>query len=216
MCFSKDDTRSASELSAAADSKRGANAPSAESLGAIMTLLDACLSTHHMPTLQDVVSEAQEKGLPQSPLDNVRMHKLHQSLDSILYDDSSSGTVRGQHTKTHVKYSSNDWLACLLTGKPQEPKQSRAQEPGVRWYDARARVALRRVAMWLQVPSSKLPVFECLLAQEAQVWAGTTLTCASFPSWPPSLLVIMHLTHAHDNLKSTYVSLPPCECQCEG
>ncbi|CAL8463668.1 g3202 [Coccomyxa elongata] len=113
--ISMDDTRSASELSAAADGKRGASGPSAESLGAIMTLLDACLSTHHMPTLQDVVSQAQEKG------------------------------------------------------KPKEPKQSNFQEPGVRWYDARARVALRRVALWLRVPSSKLPVFECLLAQEAQV-----------------------------------------------
>ena len=27
-----------------------------------MTLLDACLGTHHMPTLQDVISQAQDKG----------------------------------------------------------------------------------------------------------------------------------------------------------
>ncbi len=29
-----------------------------------MTLLDACLGTHHMPTLQDVISQAQDKGVP--------------------------------------------------------------------------------------------------------------------------------------------------------
>ena len=48
-------------------------------------------------------------------------------------------------------------------------KQGVAREPVVRWYDARARVALRRVATWLNVPHAKLATFECLLAQQAQV-----------------------------------------------
>ena len=42
-------------------------------------------------------------------------------------------------------------------------------QPAVRWYDARARVALRQVALWLAVPAPKLAVFECMLAQTAQV-----------------------------------------------
>lgn len=61
MSDSRDDTRTASELAAADVSKQGAEGPSAEALGAIMTLLDACLGTHHMPTLQDVISQAQTK-----------------------------------------------------------------------------------------------------------------------------------------------------------
>ena len=52
-------------------------------------------------------------------------------------------------------------------------KQGHAREPSVRWYDARARVALHRVAMWLNVPCNKLTTFECLLAQQAQVSTST-------------------------------------------
>ena len=56
----------------------------------------------------------------------------------------------------------------MHTGKSKE-EDSNAQAAAVRWYDARARIALRRIALWLRVPASKLPIFECLLAQEAQV-----------------------------------------------
>ncbi len=56
----------------------------------------------------------------------------------------------------------------------QESKQSgkeggKEQPVAVRWYDARARVALRRVALWLRVPAAKLCTFECMLAQTVQV-----------------------------------------------
>lgn len=56
----------------------------------------------------------------------------------------------------------------------QEAKQggkegSTEQQAAVRWYDARARVALRRVALWLRMPAAKLGTFECMLAQTAQV-----------------------------------------------
>ncbi len=47
------------------------------------------------------------------------------------------------------------------------------QQPVVQWYDARARVALRWVALWLRVPAAKLAVFEAMLAQTAQVPADT-------------------------------------------
>lgn len=50
-------------------------------------------------------------------------------------------------------------------------KHGHAREPSVRWYDARARVALHRVALWLNIPDTKLTTFECLLAQQAQVSA---------------------------------------------
>lgn len=65
MCSSggQDDTRRASELTSEVGRRnQGQGAPSAEALGAIMTLLDACLAAHHMPTLQDVVSAAKKNG----------------------------------------------------------------------------------------------------------------------------------------------------------
>jgi len=59
-------------------------------------------------------------------------------------------------------------------------KHGHAREPSVRWYDARARVALRRVGMWLNTPATKLTTFECLLAQQAQV--SLCITFCSLPS----------------------------------
>ena len=50
--------------------------------------------------------------------------------------------------------------------------QEAVQQPVVQWYDARARVALRRVALWLHVPAAKLAMFEAMLAQTAQVPAS--------------------------------------------
>ena len=58
-------------------------------------------------------------------------------------------------------------------------KQGGAEAAGVRWYDARARVALRRVALWLRVPATKLPIFECLLAQESQVGSSSPQFCSA-------------------------------------
>ena len=46
-------------------------------------------------------------------------------------------------------------------------KQDRQVE--VRWYDARARTALKKVALWTNVPWTKVATFECLAAEQAQV-----------------------------------------------
>lgn len=43
------------------------------------------------------------------------------------------------------------------------------------WYDARARTALKKVAMWLNVPWTKVATFECLAAEQAQVSCHLTL-----------------------------------------
>ncbi|CAK0785406.1 hypothetical protein CVIRNUC_008615 [Coccomyxa viridis] len=116
------DSLSASELAAQEVRKpeQAAAPPTAEALGAVMSLLEACLSTGHMPTPEEAVSDAQKDG--------------------------------AQSKKA--------------------AKQGSAREPSRRWYDARARVALRRVAMWLNVPNLKLVTFECLLAQQAQAPEG--------------------------------------------
>ena len=45
----------------------------------------------------------------------------------------------------------------------------------VRWYDARARTALKKVALWLNVPWTKVATFECLAAEQAQVWSHLML-----------------------------------------
>ena len=52
--------------------------------------------------------------------------------------------------------------------KPAEG-QSSARQVEVRWYDARARTALKKVALWTNVPWTKIATFECLAAEQAQV-----------------------------------------------
>ena len=58
----EDDTRPASELAAKGGQPGAAWAPSGEALSALTLLLDACLSTHHMPTLEDKAEELQQGG----------------------------------------------------------------------------------------------------------------------------------------------------------
>ena len=81
-------------------------------------------------------------------------------------------------------------LVPMMGGRPsagaqskKAAKQGSAREPSWRWYDARARVALRRVAMWLNVPNLKLVTFECLLAQQAQVRHRTLPLCSEASPW---------------------------------
>ena len=44
-------------------------------------------------------------------------------------------------------------------------------QPQLRWFDARGRVAMKRVAQWLNVPWQVVAKYECLVAQEAEVRA---------------------------------------------
>ena len=57
--------------------------------------------------------------------------------------------------------------------------------PQVRWYDARARVALRMMAEWMRVPWAKMIIFESLLAEQAQV---NSCQPSHPPPPPPPLL----------------------------
>ena len=47
--------------------------------------------------------------------------------------------------------------------------QGQDRKVEVRWYDARARTALKKVALWTNVPWTKMATFECLAAEQAQV-----------------------------------------------
>lgn len=72
----QDDSLSASQLSAQHDSKlKDAAAPTAEALGSLMCLVEACLSTGHMPTPEEAVTEAQNDG--ESPAVHPRTQFCH-------------------------------------------------------------------------------------------------------------------------------------------
>lgn len=88
-CRSDDDSLSASELAALNASKaHDSAAPSAEALGSVMCLLDACLSTAHMPTPEEAVTEAQKDGA-QSPVSTAGRHVLpSQALHHLLLADA--------------------------------------------------------------------------------------------------------------------------------
>ena len=50
---------------------------------------------------------------------------------------------------------------------PRKGKAKKQREAAVRWYDARARVSLRRMAAWLAIPWDRIATYECLLAEAA-------------------------------------------------
>eukprot|EP00891_Asterochloris_glomerata_P004921 jgi/Astpho2/4921/Aster-x1266 len=48
------------------------------------------------------------------------------------------------------------------------PAEEVQTQPQLRWFDARGRVAMKRVAQWLNVPWQVVAKYECLVAQEAE------------------------------------------------
>ena len=62
-------------------------------------------------------------------------------------------------------------MASHCAGEGQEPegplqRAAKRHPPRARWYDARSRIALRRVASWLNVPWPTVANFEHLLAYQ--------------------------------------------------
>ena len=108
-------------------------------VAALTHLLHACLADTAMPSLQDIMRERQEK------LDSPNPPNL----------DSASHASPAQTVP-----ESSSAAAGATAG---------ARQVEVRWYDARARTALKKVAEWTNVPWTKMAVFECLAAEQAQV-----------------------------------------------
>lgn len=116
------------------------SALSATAVAVLTQLLHACLAQQAMPTLQDIMKDRQEK--------------LESTDESSNVGNSSAPTSAAGATG----FSSED------TGRGQGD----ARQVEVRWYDARARTALKKVALWTNVPWTKMSTFECLAAEQAQ------------------------------------------------
>lgn len=74
----------------------------------------------------------------------------------------------------------------------------------MRWYDARARVALRMMAEWMRVPWAKMTIFESLLAEQAQVMRALTFPLEEgnafndlSPPLPPQLSLSPRIAELH-------------------
>lgn len=117
-----------------------APAMSTTAVAALTQLLHACLADQAMPSLQDIMRERQEK------LD---------SGDAAPLDSPSHASA----TQASTESASGD----------ADKASAAERQVEVRWYDARARTALKKVAEWINVPWSKMAVFECLAAEQAQV-----------------------------------------------
>ena len=113
---------------------------STTAVAALTQLLHACLADQAMPSLQDIMRERQEK------LD---------SGDAASLDSASHASATQASSES-------------ASGNADRAAKA-ARQVEVRWYDARARTALKKVAEWTNVPWSKMAVFECLAAEQAQV-----------------------------------------------
>lgn len=91
----------------------------------------------------------------------------------MLAPSTADGVSTAQSSSTPVS------AAAPSSGNESDSgKEGRQVE--VRWYDARARTALKKVAVWINVPWTKMATFECLAAEQAQVHLNLLLVRVAF------------------------------------
>ena len=194
------DQLTASQLAAKGRQEHRQAAVSAQAIAALSELLHACLGKPQMPTLQSVMQEAQkreeeESGRKQQPGAAVTGHQQAPSA-------TAQGAALGSAAAKAASSCPAPAAAQASTGQPSSqqagstapqadapagerpaeaaemPAEEAQTQPQLRWFDARGRVAIKRVAQWLNVPWQVVAKYECLLAQEAEVRA----------TWPPESL----------------------------
>lgn len=97
-------------------------------------------------------TKQQQTGSPESQQQSTCASKQQASGAPRLTGQGSSATAGGEHDSAAVQ---------------------------VRWYDARARVAVRRVAEWLNVPWGKVAAYECLLAEQSLQVSPSAPVCVA-------------------------------------
>ena len=187
------DQLSASQLAARGRQEHRQAVVSAQAIAALSELLHACLGKPQMPTLQSVMKEAQKQkeagtGKKQQPGAAITGHqqapsataqgaalrpaaaKAASSRPAPAAAQASAGQPSSQQAGSAAAEAdapADDSLAEAA----ELPAEEVQTQPQLRWFDARARVAMKRVAQWLNVPWQVVAKYECLVAQEAEVRA---------------------------------------------
>ncbi|KAL0031866.1 hypothetical protein WJX79_001617 [Trebouxia sp. C0005] len=90
------------------------------------------------------------------------LHDIMKDRQEKLESSDEASTVQNTNTPTSAAGASGFSSAGSADGS------GAARKVEVRWYDARARTALKKVAVWTNVPWTKMSTFECLAAEQAQ------------------------------------------------
>ncbi|KAL0054954.1 hypothetical protein WJX82_005086 [Trebouxia sp. C0006] len=122
-------------------------------------LLDS-LDELHLSSFSD-----EHNAQPDPP--DASLHELHsrdimKDRQEKLESSDEASTVQTTNTPTSAAGASGFSSAGAADGP------GGARKVKVRWYDARARTALKKVALWTNVPWTKMSTFECLAAEQAQ------------------------------------------------
>ncbi|KAK9845449.1 hypothetical protein WJX81_006684, partial [Elliptochloris bilobata] len=140
-----------------------------------MKVLDASLPTQHLRGGSQRAAPAASVA-PGSPA--AAANALNSTLMSALIHGQGAPAVAGAPTVSSEAPASAKAVcavwelleACIVKSGDAAAATPEVDGPGggprVRWYDARARTALRRVAAWLNVPWTKVATFERLLAYQ--------------------------------------------------
>ena len=186
------DQLTASQLAARGRQEQRQAAVSAQAVAALSELLHACLGTSEMPTLQSVMQEAQKReeagsDKKQQPAAAVTGHKqasataqgtplgpaaanVSSSRPAPAAAQASAGQPSSQQAGTAAAKADVP-AGDRLAEAAELPAEEVQTQPQLRWFDARGRVAIKRVAQWLNVPWQVVAKYECLVAQEAEVRA---------------------------------------------
>lgn len=186
------DQLSASQLAARGRQEQQQAAVSAQAIAALSELLHACLGKSQMPTLQSVMQGAQEReagsdkklqpsaaitGHQQAPSATAQGAALGPEAAKVASSRPAPAAAQasaGQPSSQQAGSAAAD-ADAPAGGRSAEAAELPAEEvqtqPQLRWFDARGRVAMKRVAQWLNVPWQVVAKYECLVAQEAEVRA---------------------------------------------
>lgn len=83
------------------------------------------------------------------------------------------------------------------SGGKKAKKKRESRQAAVRWYDARARVSLRRLSVWLVVPWDRVATFECLFAESANQVSHVSMMSNYFSGCMQSLCFVISTYRPH-------------------
>ena len=92
-------------------------APSGEALSVLTLLLDACLSTHHMPTLEDKAKEVQQEGKAGELVGSRQHQAIDPSLPKKIWrcpEGTPKPCTNAQQTCLHSSHTAIHCTRCLI------------------------------------------------------------------------------------------------------
>lgn len=153
------------------------------------SMIDAC-STQKQARKNSFNSPSRYKKQTRAEVSPIALAALWELLQCCIGASSAAGEAakefaafeeenNAHHTHRQRQFSSSAYFKKDSTSLASPKMKQQARPPIVRFYDARARVALAMVSVWLQVPPRKVATLEVLLGSDKAPMTVRTRTDGS-------------------------------------